>query len=292
MYHDKFRESGAQLDMRKFRLKKAEALKINPEDLIIDPKEYQLEDTKINEFYLNKNKQIFKKVIDQYMESEPKYEVALKKAMKDTIEITNSLYKSYFEVDADDDVFARLIQHTSPKEDLESADQKFKIAQLIRELKEADYKQAIALEKKWYQATLNYQKTFFKWVQEENADFLKKEAQKVKKAHNQYLKLERKKMLEDLRVQAAKNNESLTEMRKKYKDAYQKEAKRIAEAQRLKAQRERERLIKERDLAKAKLEKQRAREQAKQQAYVKAQREKIKTSHQKALEALKKGKMK
>src|SRR5690606_26899698 len=290
MFHDKFREGNAKLDMRRFKIKKAEAIKINPEDLVTDPKEYELEDTKINEYYLNKNKQIIKKIIDGYMETEDKYEIALKKALKDTIEITNSLYKLYFEVDADDDVYARLIQHNDPKKDLAAYDQKFKIAQLVREIKEQDLKLAIALDKKWYQSVLKYQKDFFKWVQEENADFLKKEADKVRKTHNQYLKLERKKMLEDLRLQVAKDNEILTALKNKYRDAYKKESARIAEQQRLKAERERERLRKQRDLAKVKLDKQKQREQAKQAAFVKKQKEKIRTSHQKAMEQLKKGK--
>ena len=81
------------------------------------------------------------------MQTEPRYEVALKKALKDTMEITNSLYASYFEINQDEDVFDRLVQETNPKEDLDSADEKFKIASIVRQLKEADYKKAIALEK-------------------------------------------------------------------------------------------------------------------------------------------------
>ncbi len=290
MFHDKFREKNAQLDMKRFKVKKAEILRVNPEDLITDPKEYQIEDTKINEYYLNKNKQIFKKMIDSYIETEPKYEVALKKALKDTIEITNSLYQSYFEVNTDDDMFARLIQTTHPRENLAAADEKFKIAETIRQVKEQDYKQAIALEKKWYQSVLNYQKQFFKWVQEENADFLKKETEKVRKANNQYIKLERKKVLEELKLQVATDNQKLLDLKIKYRDTYKKEASRIAEAQRLRAERERERLIKQRDLAKAKLDKAKLQQKTKQDAFVKKQREKIQTSHKKAMESLKKGK--
>src|SRR5690606_10951776 len=191
------REKNANLLTHKYKIKKAEIIKINPEDLMTDPKAIQVEDTKINEYYLNKNKQILKKTLDQYLEQEAKYEIALKKALKDTIEITNSLYISYFEINQDDDVFNRLVQETNPKEDLESADEKFKIASIVRELKEADYKKAIALEKKWYQTTLRYQKRFFKSVKLDSDEKLKKEAKRVSELNEEYMKLQRVEMLDE-----------------------------------------------------------------------------------------------
>lgn len=179
MFHDVVREKDQKLLTKSFKVKKAEEIKLTADELKIDPESYKIEDTLMNEFYLNKTKQMFKKTIDQYMQTEPKYEVALKKALKDTIEITNSLYASYFEINQDDDVFDRLVQETNPKDDLDSADEKFKIASIVRQLKEADYKKAIALEKKWYQTTLRYQKRFFKSVKLDSDEKLKKKLKEL-----------------------------------------------------------------------------------------------------------------
>lgn len=288
MYHDKFREKGAKLDMRRFKVKKAQTIKLQPEDLVTDPKAYEIEDNKINEYYLNKNKQIFKKIIDQYFETENRYDIALRKALKDTIEITNSLYASYFAINADDDVFSQLIKPANPKLELEDADLKFKIASIIREVKEQDFKRAVALEKKWYQQVIRYQKSFFKYVKEENADFLKREAAKVKKTHEQYLKFERAKMLEDMKLQVAKDNETLTKLKNRYRDQYKKESAKIAEMQRKKAEAQRAKLQAERAKTKERLRLQKEKLKEKQKAYVRKQKEQISSTHKKAMETLRK----
>ncbi|CDR30551.1 Uncharacterised protein [Acholeplasma oculi] len=287
MYHDKFREKNANLLTHKYKIKKAEIIKINPEDLMTDPKQIQIEDTKINEYYLNKNKQIFKKTLDQYLEQEPKYEIALKKALKDTIEITNSLYASYFEINQDDDVFNRLVQETNPKEDLESADEKFKIASIVRELKESDYKKAIALEKKWYQSVLKYQKRFFNSVKVDSDKALRLEAKKVMEANKAYMKLERLKYLEEQKVQVLKDKEMLIELKATYRDRYKKEAQRLAEIERRKAEREEKRLLKQKNDAKEKLRIATEKQKLKQKQYIDKQKKKIKASHEKAMASLK-----
>src|SRR5690606_17780728 len=236
MFHDVVREKEQKLLTKSFKVKKAEEIKLTADELKIDPESYKIEDTLMNEFYLNKTKQMFKKTIDQYMQTEPRYEVALRKALKDTIEITNSLYVSYFEINQDDDVFDRLVQETNPKDDLDSADEKFKIASIVRQLKEADYKKAIALEKKWYQTTLRYQKRFFKSVKLDSDEKLKKEAKRVSELNEEYIKLQRVEMLDEQKVQVAKDNEMLLELKTQYRERYKKEAKRIADIQKRKAE--------------------------------------------------------
>ncbi|WP_025725351.1 hypothetical protein [Acholeplasma granularum] len=288
MFHDKIREKDQKLLTKSLKIKKASEIKLTQDDLKIDPEAYQVEDTMMNEFYLNKTKQMFKKTIDQYMQTEPKYEVALKKALKDTIEITNSLYASYFEINQDDDVFERLIQETSPKDDLNSADEKFKIASIVRQLKEADYKKAIALEKKWYTSVIKYQKRFFKSVKLDSEVSLKKEAERVKEANDAYIKLERAQMLDEFKVQVAKDNQMLLDLKTNYREKYKKEMQRIADMQKRKAERELERLRKKREAAKEKLRITKERQKAKQKLYIEKQKEKIKQSHDKAMSALKK----
>ncbi|OED28648.1 hypothetical protein [Acholeplasma laidlawii] len=290
MFHDVVREKDQKLLTKSFKVKKAEEIKLTADEFKIDPESYKIEDTLMNEFYLNKTKQMFKKTIDQYMQTEPKYEVALRKALKDTIEITNSLYASYFEINQDDDVFDRLVQETNPKDDLDSADEKFKIASIVRQLKEADYKKAIALEKKWYQTTLRYQKRFFKSVKLYSDEKLKKEAKRVSELNEEYIKLQRVEMLDEQKVQVAKDNEMLLELKTQYRERYKKEAKRIADIQKRKAERELERLRKRKEKAQEKLRISKEKQKLKQKQYIDKQKEKIKASHDKAMAALKKGK--
>ena len=290
MFHDVVREKDQKLLTKSFKVKNAEEIKVTADELKIDPESYKIEDTLMNEFYLNKTKQMFKKTIDQYMQTEPRYEVALKKALKDTIEITNSLYASYFEINQDEDVFDRLVQETNPKEDLDSADEKFKIASIVRQLKEADYKKAIALEKKWYQTTLRYQKRFFKSVKLDSDEKLKKEAKRVSELNEEYMKLQRVEILDEQKVQVAKDNEMLLDLKTKYRERYKKEAKRIADIQKRKAERELERLRIRKEKAQEKLRISKEKQKIKQKQYIDKQKEKIKASHDKAMAALKKGK--
>jgi hypothetical protein len=290
MFHDVVREKDQKLLTKSFKVKKAQEIKLTADELKIDPESYKIEDTLMNEFYLNKTKQMFKKTIDQYMQTEPRYEVALKKALKDTIEITNSLYASYFEINQDEDVFDRLVQETNPKEDLDSADEKFKIASIVRKLKEADYKKAIALEKKWYQTTLRYQKRFFKSVKLDSDEKLKKEAKRVSELNEEYMKLQRVEILDEQKVQVAKDNEMLLDLKTKYRERYKKEAKRIADIQKRKAERELERLRIRKEKAQEKLRISKEKQKLKQKQYIDKQKEKIKASHDKAMAALKKGK--
>lgn len=290
MFHDVVREKDQKLLTKSFKVKKAQEIKLTADELKIDPESYKIEDTLMNEFYLNKTKQMFKKTIDQYMQTEPRYEVALKKALKDTMEITNSLYASYFEINQDEDVFDRLVQETNPKEDLDSADEKFKIASIVRQLKEADYKKAIALEKKWYQTTLRYQKRFFKSVKLDSDEKLKKEAKRVSELNEEYMKLQRVEILDEQKVQVAKDNEMLLDLKTKYRERYKKEAKRIADIQKRKAERELERLRIRKEKAQEKLRISKEKQKLKQKQYIDKQKEKIKASHDKAMAALKKGK--
>ena len=289
LFHEKIKEKDQKLLTKSYKVRKAEELKLTADELRIDPQAYMIEDTKMNEYYLNKTKQLFKKTIDQQMQSEPRYEVALRKALKDTMEITNSLYASYFEIDQDDDVFDRLVQEVNPKEDLESADEKYKIASIVRQLKESDYKKAIALEKKWYKTTLMYQKRFFKSVKLDSDEQLKKEAKRVKEANEAYTKLELAEMLDEQKVQVAKDNQMLIELKSTYRERYKKEAKRIADMQKRKADRELERLKKKREAAQEKLRRTKERQKEKQRLYIEKQKAKIKASHDKAMAALKKG---
>ena len=70
--------------------------------LVEDATKIDLEDTEINQYYLEQNQKAFKESIDNYLEDSSNYEVALKKALRDTIDISNALYSSYFDLEEPD----------------------------------------------------------------------------------------------------------------------------------------------------------------------------------------------
>ena len=61
MFHDVVREKDQKLLTKSFKVKKAQEIKLTADELKIDPESYKIEDTLMNEFYLNKTKQMFKK---------------------------------------------------------------------------------------------------------------------------------------------------------------------------------------------------------------------------------------
>src|SRR5690606_25267774 len=73
---------------------------------------------------------------------------SLKRALRDTIQITNTLYDSFFELNEEEDVFRRLITDQDPIIELKDAKEKALIAKMIREVKEVDYKESIRQEKR------------------------------------------------------------------------------------------------------------------------------------------------
>jgi hypothetical protein len=138
------------LDVNEYTKKGPKYQKKRLDDISSDLDPFVMEDSQINQYYLEQSQKIFEKNIDRYSQDSQTYEVALRKAIRDTIAITNAIYSSYFELNDDEDdidVFRRLV-----KEDYEAklmkAKNKARIARIIRETKEADYADAIKLEKK------------------------------------------------------------------------------------------------------------------------------------------------
>ena len=112
----------------------------------------KVENTEMNQYYLEQNKAIFKQNLENHLEGASSYDVGLKRALRDTIAITNALYESYFEFGSDDEdyenmFFARLVKEDL-NEELAKAKDKARVARLIRETKEVDYNNSIRLEKR------------------------------------------------------------------------------------------------------------------------------------------------
>jgi hypothetical protein len=140
------------IDVNEYKKKSIKNVKRHLKDIVKNPDPYEVENTQINQYYLEQNKVIFKKNLDKHLEGSSSYDVALKKALRDTIAITNALYNSYFEFDTDDEDLEDMFFQQLMKEDLEQsvnkAKDKARVARIIRETKEVDYNNAIRLEKR------------------------------------------------------------------------------------------------------------------------------------------------
>jgi primosomal protein N' len=255
--------------------------------MVLNPKAYEIEDTRINEYYINKAKQNFKSMIDYNMESEPRYEVALRKAIKDTLEITNVLFESYFGINADKDVFQYLIDEGGSFDQMKQTEEKFKLAALIREIKEKDIRSAVSLEKKWYQEILKHQKRYIKEKETDDSKKAQKELEALTKKQREMLELKRDQELLNLKEQLKKQSEAMNELKKKYQDLYHQEITRVNKKINDKKQKEKARLklLKEKEQAQLKAKVQKEKEQ--QRLKLKAEKERLKKDHQKKVAKLK-----
>lgn len=133
---------------RKYKKKGLKIIKRHPDDIIMNPDPIEIEDLTINQYYLDKFKAFFKKSLEYHEIGAKTYETSLKRALRDTIQITNTLYDSFFELNEEEDVFRRLITEQDPIIELKDAKEKALIAKMIREVKEVDYKESIRQEKR------------------------------------------------------------------------------------------------------------------------------------------------
>ena len=175
------------LDIKEYHKKSPKIIKKHLETLVTDGTKVEMEDTQINQYYLDQSKKVFKESIDKYLDESSNYEVALKKALRDTIAISNALYKSYFELDdqKDDDYFFQMLVKESTDDLIMKAKDKLNIARIIRETKEVDYKDSIRLEKRIMKEIDSLDKVY----QKETKRKIRDEAVRAKKEEK--IKLER-----------------------------------------------------------------------------------------------------
>lgn len=135
------------IELRRYKQPAPKVIRRLPETTLDDVP--MVEDARINQYYLEQALKHFQENLDTHMEEASTYEVALKRALRDTIAITNALYESYFkfESEGDKDVFRYLVKIDLDQQ-LTEAKHKARVARIIRETKEVDYKDAIRLEKR------------------------------------------------------------------------------------------------------------------------------------------------
>ena len=141
-------EDYRKLELVTYRKKGTKIAKTNVEDVVTNPDAIKMEDNAINEYYLDQNKKVFKKRLEEILGENVNYETALRRTLNQTIDITNSLYQAVFELEEEEDIFKMLIKDVDLDDKLLQAKNKARIARIIRETKEVDYNRSIRLEKK------------------------------------------------------------------------------------------------------------------------------------------------
>lgn len=120
----------------------------SPGDFVNHPLNIRVENNTANEYYLNTFTKLFDTSIEEHKKHVKLDETALKRAMRDLNEITNSLYKSYFHFEQDRDVFKRLLKEENPFDQFNQLKEKLSYAKVIREVNEVQYNNSIRLERR------------------------------------------------------------------------------------------------------------------------------------------------
>lgn len=243
--------------------------KDHPADFVENPNRLIMEDTSVNQYYLDKIKEIFEGALEREKGSGTLPDVALKRALRQTVDITNALYEASFQLEPDEDIFRRLVKEEDLEEQLRNIQERAKIAKMAREVKEVDYANAIRLERK---------------LMKELEAVTKKSIRKAQKDKRLALKAQ-------LKEKFIKEREAEIEKAKALQISLNEELERLNQM-RLGIQAEHKELlqrIKETEKEIAKLEKERwEKEKAKLIAKEKAEREKARLKEQERLEKVRK----
>lgn len=137
------------LESKKYSKKSIKITRKHKDDIKLTPEDEEIEDQTLNEYYLNANREIFKQSLDHHLEQVATYETGVKRALRDTLNISNALYESFFELKEEDDIFRRLITDVDVTEELAEARRKLLISRMIREVKAVDFNNSLRQEKKF-----------------------------------------------------------------------------------------------------------------------------------------------
>lgn len=127
-----------------------------PDEFLLTPDDEMIEDQTLNEYYLNQNKKIFEQSIDYHLNEVKTYETAIKRALRETLNISNALYESFFELETEDDIFRKLITTVDVTKELAETRRKVLISKMIREVKAVDYNDALRRERTFLNEIIKY----------------------------------------------------------------------------------------------------------------------------------------
>lgn len=213
-----------------YKEKAAKTLLRLPLEIDPEPVAFEITDTGLNEYFLAKNKQILKQQFNSLIEEGAPFKVALKRALNQTISITNGLYESFFEYNGDDDIFHKLIKEDEDSQVMyKNAYDRYIVACSVREVKEQDFKTAIALERKWQKEL----KRLHKLRMEELAPTVEKEytdiIEEIKSKYKEKLDILVAKNYYDKKILMKNNRMQHDAMRKKMSTEYNTKRKQLVE---------------------------------------------------------------
>ncbi len=167
------------IDVQEYKKKSPKVIKKTLDELMSSADPFVLENTQINQYFLDQNKQVFRERLNKALEESSSYDIALRKAMRETIQITNALFQDFFELGEDDETeemfFQRMVK-SDLEDELNKAKDKARIARVIRETKEVDYNSAIRLEKRMLKEIERIDKEIVKTTKKKNMELAKKMA--------------------------------------------------------------------------------------------------------------------
>lgn len=275
---------------------KAKQIQRLPDEIdIFKPSAIELDNNSLNEYYLNKSRQIFAREYQSFVtESEGDEKMALKKALWETTKITDAIYESYFEINADEDIYQRLVKEDDPEKMLDEAYRKYSISKTVREVKEADFLKAVRLEKKWQRQLKKHQDLIIKKLKKKSMEEYEAAIAKDKKTYDKRLKKTDAFVAQTKQLLQFKHEKELSDYKKKLAEDFRNEKEKIIAVNKKKiaAAKEKQRIraeeIKQRKMEQ--LKKQRIRLLEKRKAEKEKEREKLKRQKERIL-ALEKKKL-
>ncbi len=220
------------IDAKSYTKKSPKIVKKHLKDLTDKAEPEVLEDTTISQYYLEESMKVFKDNIKKHAHDSSTYDVALKKALRDTINISNTLYSSYFDLaETKDDIdlfFERMVKEDT-KQQLEKAKEKAKIIKLIRETKEVDFNNILRQEKRNLKAIGKLEKNWMKELKSNALDIAEK------RGIEERIKIERQNLaknqaiLTDNLKYVSEQKQALLDAQKEFKEKAKENAEKIKE---------------------------------------------------------------
>lgn len=133
---------------REYIKKKTRVSRRNIKDDVANPEPIEMEENSLNEYFLNKYKSLFNESVNNETSNGTTQDIAIRRALRKTIEIVNGLYESVFHLEEDNDFFKRLVEKEDLDKEYEVKKNQLKYARIIREVKEVDYNRAIRQERR------------------------------------------------------------------------------------------------------------------------------------------------
>ena len=216
----------------KYRSKKAVQRNKMVEEFEINPFVYEVEPYVSNEYFLDKQEKIFNKVYQMEMADQKKYTLGLKSALTHQLKITNDLYAKFFEVNQDEDVFDKLLKGNDPMQELDDAVKKHKIAKVIREVKEKDYRESIKLEKKWHRLMRQKEREMLSYEGKNLNERVKNQIRLIKEKYSEEKIAKEREFIKRKEIAIRKNKDDLNQYTKKIRDRIEKEKRKLTHDER------------------------------------------------------------